>query len=54
LEHVRSPLVFLLALNLFLIGMGALVDIFSAILVAVLVITYAPALTLRAKPASIP
>jgi tripartite ATP-independent transporter DctM subunit len=34
-EHVRSPLVFLLALNLFLIVVGALMDIFSAILVVV-------------------
>lgn len=34
-EHVHSPLVFLLALNLFLIVVGALMDIFSAILVVV-------------------
>ena len=34
-EHVHSPLVFLLALNLFLIVVGALMDIYSAILVVV-------------------
>ncbi len=33
--HVHSPLVFLLALNLFLIVVGALMDIFSAIMVVV-------------------
>jgi tripartite ATP-independent transporter DctM subunit len=33
--HIESPLVFLLALNLFLIAVGALMDIYSAIVVVV-------------------
>ena len=38
-EHIDSPLVFLLALNGFLIVVGALMDIFSAIVVVVPLIT---------------
>ena len=37
--HIDSPIVFLLALNLFLIIVGALMDIYSAILVVVPLIT---------------
>jgi C4-dicarboxylate transporter, DctM subunit len=37
--HIHSPLVFLLALNVFLIVIGALMDIYSAILVIVPLIT---------------
>jgi len=34
-EAIRSPLLFLLALNVFLIAVGALMDIYSAIIVVV-------------------
>jgi TRAP-type C4-dicarboxylate transport system permease large subunit len=37
--HIQSPWVFLLALNLFLIVVGALMDIYSAIIVVVPLIT---------------
>jgi len=37
--HIESPIVFLLALNLFLIVVGALMDIYSAIVVVVPLIT---------------
>ena len=37
--HIESPIVFLLALNVFLIAVGALMDIYSAIVVVVPLIT---------------
>jgi tripartite ATP-independent transporter DctM subunit len=37
--HVESPMMFLLALNIFLVGVGAMMDIYSAIIVVVPLIT---------------
>ena len=49
-RHIQDPLTFLLALNLFLLAVGMLLDVFSAIVILVpLLVPIATGLTVR-KP----